>query len=216
MGGVKLKQIGIILNQWKSNYRDYPIYGFKTDLMQTLRNYDVNILSIPILFENEDINKEFNYVKNIINLCDGIIIPGGAFIHDIDYKIVEYLYNENKPILGICLGMQIMGKTFNNKVRERIEDGSHNKMDNYVHGINIKKDSKLFDIMKEEFIQVNSRHERYIPYTNLDISAYSDDGIPEAIENKNKKFFIGVQWHPESLIDDIYSKRLFNAFIESL
>ncbi len=70
--------------------------------------------------------------------------------------------------------------------------------------------------MKEEFIQVNSRHERYIPYTNLDISAYSDDGIPEAIENKNKKFFIGVQWHPESLIDDIYSKRLFNAFIDSL
>ena len=49
MGGVKLKQIGIILNQWKSNYRDYPIYGFKTDLMQMLRKYDVNILSIPIL-----------------------------------------------------------------------------------------------------------------------------------------------------------------------
>ena len=216
MGGVKLKQIGIILNQWKSNYRDYPIYGFKTDLMQMLRKYDVNILSIPILFENDDINKEFNYVKNIIDLCDGIIIPGGAYIYDIYYKIVEYLYNENKPILGICLGMQIMGKTFNNKVRERIKDDSHNKMDNYVHGINIKKDSKLFDIMKEEFIQVNSRHERYIPYTNLDISAYSDDGIPEAIENKNKKFFIGVQWHPESLIDDIYSKRLFNAFIDSL
>lgn len=216
MGGVKLKQIGIILNQWKSNYRDYPIYGFKTDLMQMLRKYDVNILSIPILFENDDINKEFNYVKNIIDLCDGIIIPGGAYIYDIYYKIVEYLYNENKPILGICLGMQIMGKTFNNKVRERIKDVSHNKMDNYVHGINIKKDSKLFDIMKEEFIQVNSRHERYIPYTNLDISAYSDDGIPEAIENKNKKFFIGVQWHPESLIDDIYSKRLFNAFIDSL
>ena len=65
MGGVKLKQIGIILNQWKYNYRDYQIYGFKTDLMQMLRKYDVNILSIPILFENDDINKEFNYVKKL-------------------------------------------------------------------------------------------------------------------------------------------------------
>ena len=60
-----MKQIGIILNQWKSNYRDYPIYGFKTDLMQMLRKYDVNILSIPILFENDDINKEFDYVKKL-------------------------------------------------------------------------------------------------------------------------------------------------------
>lgn len=30
-----------------------------------LRKYDVNILSIPILFENDDINKEFNYVKKL-------------------------------------------------------------------------------------------------------------------------------------------------------
>ena len=57
---------------------------------------------------------------------------------------------------------------------------------------------------------------RQIPFTNLDCVAYSEDNILEAIEDKNKKFFLGIQWHPESLLEDIYSKRLFDYFIEKL
>lgn len=210
-----MKRVGIILNQWTSNYRDYPLYGFKTDLMQILRKYDVNILSIPVLFENT-LDIEFNAIKDVIDLCDGIILPGGAHTQNIHYKIAEYLYKENRPTLGLCLGMQIMGKTFNNNVIKKIEGDNHNKTDKYVHNINIKKDSKLYEIIKEETIKVNSRHREYIPYTDLDISATSEDNIPEAIEDKNKRFFIGVQWHPESLVDDVYSNRLFTAFIGSL
>ncbi len=210
-----MKKVGIILREWESSYKNYPLYGFKTDLMETLRKYNVNILAIPILFEN-DIKMEFKSIKEVIDLCDGIIIPGGAHIYDIDYEIVKYLYKENKPTLGLCLGMQIIGKTFNNKVRKNIEDNKHNKMEKYAHNINIKENSKLYEILKEKRIKVNSRHNRYIPYVDLDISAYSEDNIPEAIEDKSKRFFIGVQWHPESLLDDIYSKRLLSAFIEAL
>ena len=54
---------------------------------------------------------------------------------------------------------------------------------------------------------------RQIPFTNLDCVAYSEDNILEAVEDKNKKFFLGIQWHPESLLEDIYSKRLFDYFI---
>ena len=50
----------------------------------------------------------------------------------------------------------------------------------------------------------------------MDYVAYSEDGIIEALEDKTKKFFIGVQWHPESLLSDKYSIRLFDAFVESL
>lgn len=57
---------------------------------------------------------------------------------------------------------------------------------------------------------------RYIPHTELDCVAYSEDGIIEAIEDKTKRFFIGVQWHPESLINDEYSNKLFDYFIKNL
>lgn len=57
---------------------------------------------------------------------------------------------------------------------------------------------------------------RCIPNTDLDIVAYSEDEIIEAIEDKKKKFFIGVQWHPESLTYDEYSNKLFDFFIKKL
>ena len=63
----------------------------------------------------------------------------------------------------------------------------------------------MYKIIGEETIKVNSRHMRQIPFTNLDGVAYSEDNILEAIEDKSKKFFLGIQWHPESLLDDIYS-----------
>lgn len=44
---------------------------------------------------------------------------------------------------------------------------------------------------------------------------YSEDGIIEAIELKKNKFAIGVQWHPEMILDEsIEAKKLFNRFID--
>lgn len=70
--------------------------------------------------------------------------------------------------------------------------------------------------MGKEKIKVNSRHGKCIPYTNLSQVAYSEDGIIEAIEDKGKRFFIGVQWHPESLMKDEYSNKLFSCFVKTL
>ena len=43
----------------------------------------------------------------------------------------------------------------------------------------------------------------------------SEDGFPEAMEVKSKRFFIGVQWHPENMTEyDINMKKLFENFIE--
>ncbi len=179
-------------------------------MIQFLKKYNINIIGIPIIFGNEN---EFDKIKETIDLCDGIISPGGSKIHDIDYKIVKYLHEIDKPTLGICLGMQIMGKLFNEKVRTKIESGKHYTEKEYVHNVRIKKDSLLYKIIGEETIKVNSRHKRQIPYTNLDCVAYSEDNVLEAIEDKSKKFFIGLQWHPESLIEDVYSNRLFDYFI---
>lgn len=152
-----------------------------------------------------------NY-KSVINLCDGIIFQGGDDFEKYDLEALKYIYNINKPVLGICLGMQLMGMLFDGYM---IDIKNHKSKLNYVHEVKIKEYSKLNTIFKNNILKVNSRHKSIIKNTKLNIVGLSQDGVIEAIEDPNKKFFIGVQWHPESMIDyDEKQNNLFKYFIE--
>ena len=64
-------------------------------------------------------------------------------------------------------------------------------------------------------MQVNSRHKRTIKECpKLDKVAFCEDSYPDVIESRNKTFYIGVRFHPESLykIDENHN-RIFKEFI---
>lgn len=156
------------------------------------------------------ISNDYEVCIKLINKCNGVILQGGDNLNYKILKIINYLYDENIPTLGICLGMQQMGALFNGSL-DKIE--GHKSKLNYVHEVNIKKDSLLYKILKRDKIMVNSRHNDYLVNTDLFVSAKSN--VIEAIESKNRDFFLGVQWHPESMIEyDIVSNDLFSYFIE--
>ena len=55
-------------------------------------------------------------------------------------------------------------------------------------------------MLQAEEIMVNSRHNYHITSSGIHVaSALAEDGVIEAIESTNKKFHLGVQWHPELL-----------------
>ncbi len=182
---------------------------FNQEVINVINKYNCIPIGIIVDFDNNT-NIEFNKIKNIIDLCDGFILQGGSNYYDIDIIITKYLYENNIPTLGICLGMQTMAMTFNGTISEI---NNHNRKNKYVHYIKINENSKLYNIIKKDKIFVNSRHNSYIVNTDLDVSATNN--IIEAIEDKNKKFFIGVQWHPESIMDE-NSILLFNYFFLSI
>ena len=182
---------------------------FNQEIINVIYKYNCIPIGIIVDFDN-DPNIEFNKIKNIIDLCNGFILQGGSDYYDIDILITKYLYENNIPTLGICLGMQTMAMTFNGTMSEI---NNHNSKNEYVHAIKINENSKLYNIIKKDKIFVNSRHNSYIVNTALDVSATNN--IIEAIEDKNKKFFIGVQWHPESIMDE-NSILLFNSFFLSI
>ncbi len=154
-----------------------------------------------------------NY-KEIIDFCDGIIFQGGDTIEEYDLEALSYIYIKDKPVLGICLGMQEMGILFDGEFKTI---NNHKKNLNYVHDIYIDKNSKLYDIYNVNYLKVNSRHNDALKTTKLNVSALSSDNIIEAIEDKTKKFFVGIQWHPEDMIKyDEKQEKIFKYFINSL
>lgn len=163
--------------------------------------------AIPIgIILNED-------YKKIIDFCDGIIFQGGDTIEQYDLDALSYIYDKDKPVLGICLGMQLMGLLFDGELKKV---NNHKKSLDYAHVVYIDKYSKLYDIFKNNYLKVNSRHNDALKKTKLNISAISSDNIIEGIEAKDKKFFVGVQWHPEDMIYDESSNKIFKYFIEEL
>lgn len=196
-----------------------PIIGIITRKSISEENHNINIIYEDIvncIVENGGIGIGIvlndNY-KQLVDMCDGIIFQGGDDFEKYDMDALKYIYDINKPVLGICLGMQLMGVLFNGNM---IDIENHKKKLNYVHEVKLKRNSELYNIYKSDIIKVNSRHKSIIKNTNLNVVGISNDGYIEAIEDMNKKFFIGVQWHPESMT--IYDKKqnnLFKYFIKS-
>lgn len=165
---------------------------------------------MPLTDSLDDFNTD---IYNLIDICDGIILQGGDEFYNYDLECLKYIYDKDIPVLGICLGMQLMGSMFGGKLENIAKHRYKDKK--YVHKIYIDKNSKLYDIFKSDVISVNSRHISSLDNTDLDIVGLSDDNVIEAIEDKSKKFFIGVQWHPESMYSyDILECNLFDYFID--
>ena len=186
-----MKIIGIIARKKIQENNKYYIGVYENYLNKIIKYGGVPIIIYP--------SDKIDY---ILNKCDGILSPGGDDVDEYDKYIYKYTLDKDIPYLGICLGMQAMS---NNLV-----DINNHYMT--YHQIYINSNSKLYQIYKKNKIIVNSRHKsKIVSLKNHMISAISEDGVVEAIERIDKKFILGVQYHPEDLTDD----KIFEYFINS-
>lgn len=162
--------------------------------------------------------------KEIINIsldnCDGLMFPGGIKFTPYDRYLLEVAIEKKIPVLGICLGMQMMSCYNEDISLFDVETGVNHYQESdfeLTHKVKLDKNSKLYNIIGEEEILVNSFHKRCSSKNSIyEVSAISEDGIIEAIEYPGDYFNIGVQWHPEISYEfDENSRKVIDAFIDA-
>lgn len=195
---------------------------------------------IPIIEDEEDINRFTDIVDGILFTGGGDISPlyfgenPTGKINSIstrrdfiELKLFKKAWEKNMPMLGICRGLQLinvaLGGTLYQDIDSQFEGvlGHHPNdilRDELYHTVKLKEGSSLFDIFKTDEISVNSFHHQAIRELGkgLTISALSCEGIIEGVEAKDKRFVVGVQWHPEALtVRYPEFQKLFCAFVNS-
>ncbi len=170
--------------------------------------------------EDKITKKKLDYV---LDKCDAFIVPGGTYFYYFDEYIINYAINHDKPLLAICLGFQALCSVFAKNrdkfdMKKRADLSNHlGKANEYKHDVIINEKTKLYNIIGTNRISVNSVHHDIIDFdmNELVINAKSDDGIIEGVEYPNKKFIIGLEWHPEYIMDD-NSKKIIDEFIKNM
>lgn len=145
--------------------------------------------------------------------ADKIIICGTSLKDDEflkDVKKFNWIKNFEKPILGICAGMQIINLVF--ELDRQVKELDIRKDLNHV----IKKKKEIgfyFENFKKEFLGLKGKQEVYHlhnNYTSLPsvFEKFTDSKIAQAIKHKSKEIY-GVLFHPE-----VRNKNLIENFIE--
>ena len=227
--------IGITLDSEESGqYSKFPWYAIRKNYLFSIEKFG----GIPFpLFHS------LASLPDILSMVDGIIITGGNFDIDptlygenndhsrslkntrtnFEMNICEMSLKNNLPTLGICGGEQLINICFGGTLIQDIKKYNKNSLEHEQtnprnetsHSVEIKKQTKLFEIIKDSEIQVNSAHHQAVNKLgkNLIISGLARDGIVESIESTEHDWCIGVQWHPEFLITKA-DKLLISSFIE--
>lgn len=233
--------IGILANI-ETMDRDPFLGQERTCLNQSYIQSIIKAGGIPLILP---VVQEKEIIHSYVSLIDGLVLSGGYDVHPhlygeephpdlgaihperdaFEIEALKKTYEQKKPILGICRGLQVINVAFGGTLyqdlshagsSERIKHIQQTKHYTATHLVDLISDTQLRDIFGQETIGTNTFHHQSVKKMapGFIVNAKSRDGIIEGIEKVDYPFFIGVQWHPERMVDHhLNMLNLFSAFI---
>ena len=150
----------------------------------------------------------------------------------VEIMLLNHARETHKPVLAVCRGIQILNVCYGGTLYQDIPSQvpAAMKHDHFpsaeniptrqdlTHNITVTPNTRLRKILEDGVVPVNSMHHQAIKdlAPGLKPNAYAPDGIIEGVEGTNGQYLMGVQWHPEELVDTQPGmKRLFTSFVEA-
>lgn len=189
-------------------------------------------------------------IAQLVGLCAGLVLTGGDDIDPANYgeaptpqlgpvnprrdaaeqRALKAAVERDIPVLGICRGHQLINVFFGGTLcqdiaTEKGEASSHQQTAPWGarhHEVVITPESRLARALGEDRLAINSYHHQAIRKVapDLEVTARAEDGLVEAVESKEHRWLVGVQWHPEryeaEAEDSDPNIRLFMAFRDAV
>jgi putative glutamine amidotransferase len=148
---------------------------------------------------------------------------------EFEIELVTRALEADLPVLAICRGIQVLNVARGGSLVQDIPSqvpsaGSHMLREPtfaIAHDVWVASGSRLEEVLRDriegEACPVNSRHHQAVKRLGegLVVTATAPDGVIEAVEDPNRRFCIGVQWHPENFYRTGEFSALFEAFLQA-
>jgi gamma-glutamyl-gamma-aminobutyrate hydrolase PuuD len=124
---------------------------------------------------------------------------------DYESAVLRDALSRDTPVLAICRGMQLLNVVLGGTLLQHVENHKGTVHDVVRAGVP----------EAGERITVNSRHHQAVGELGRGLVVTGRDpadGVIEEVRLPDRKFVVGVQWHPEEMPDDPVQRRLFEMF----
>ncbi len=138
---------------------------------------------------------------------------------DLEWRILQDAVSRQIPVLGICRGAQLLNVFHNGTLYQDLASYYRERAKITTiyprKAVRLEKESRLYHIIGEEIIRVNSLHNQAVkrPGDGIRVVARELDGVAQGIENPVYPFMVGIQWHPEYLPQVPSQRQLFDELI---
>jgi putative glutamine amidotransferase len=146
-----------------------------------------------------------------------------------EFLLTRWAVEDDKPTFAICRGIQAMNVALGGSLIQDIpsqwknaqnHDGNYYgpSRDDIHHTVCVEPGTKLAEMLGAGDVGTNSFHHQALKRVadGLMVTARSKDGVIEAVEMPNKRFLVGVQWHPEEMAATRENMmQLFRHFVAS-
>ncbi len=206
-------------------YPETKRYSVGYDYVDSLVAAGANPFLSPVAIatRTEDLRRAYEMADGILLAggpdCDPLLF--GEVAHEktegidpdrdsAELLLARWAAEDDKPLFGICRGVQMMnvamGGTLiqdvpSQTIRPLRHAGDQTQRAQLLHTVCVEPDNRLSRIVGAGVVGVNSFHHQAVGRiaTGYLVTARSDDGVIEGIENPELTFNLGVQWHPENL-----------------